>query len=285
MNSRNGGFTLIEMVLAMTALALLAGICYGAFHLGIRAVQSGEVAVVTAQRLRVATDVLIRQVKSAIGGRVCARNEDEEEYPFFFGTPTSLAFLTAAGLQNGGSVAKVTYHLEADPPRLILDESSHFSPTSLGTDPIDRAGERASVLLEGFRGLAFQYLYNDGADAEWRSAWDAREEEIMPSAVRITVEGLPGLEVDTWTQEIPIMLTSYGDNAGECEEDSPGEGVGGDDSDDGEDTGLSEEEQERLREEGRQQQEADDADDEDADFVEDFMKGEEAAKKPNRRPQ
>ena len=30
-----GGFTLLEVVLAMAALALMAAICYGAFHLGI----------------------------------------------------------------------------------------------------------------------------------------------------------------------------------------------------------------------------------------------------------
>ena len=35
------GFTLLEVVLAMTALAMLTVVCYGAFHLGIRAVQSG----------------------------------------------------------------------------------------------------------------------------------------------------------------------------------------------------------------------------------------------------
>src|SRR2546428_10209258 len=56
------GFTLLEIVIALTALALITVICYGAFHLGIRAMERGEVAVVAAQRLRVATDVIIRQI-------------------------------------------------------------------------------------------------------------------------------------------------------------------------------------------------------------------------------
>ena len=60
------GFTLLEVVLAMTSLVMVTAICYAAFHLGMRAVERGEVAVVTAQRLRVASDVLIRQVKSAV---------------------------------------------------------------------------------------------------------------------------------------------------------------------------------------------------------------------------
>ena len=60
------GFTMIEVMISITLLALIAGICYAAFHLGIRAVGKGEMAVVTAQRLRAATDVMIRQVKSAV---------------------------------------------------------------------------------------------------------------------------------------------------------------------------------------------------------------------------
>ena len=41
------GFTLLEVVLAMTSLVMVTAICYAAFHLGMRAVERGEVAVVT----------------------------------------------------------------------------------------------------------------------------------------------------------------------------------------------------------------------------------------------
>src|SRR5437762_13050592 len=82
------GFTLLEIVIALTALALVTVICYGAFHLGIRAMERGEVAVVAAQRLRVATDVIIRQIKSIVPYK--ARNRDDEEYVFFMGTASSM---------------------------------------------------------------------------------------------------------------------------------------------------------------------------------------------------
>src|SRR5207244_12733177 len=98
------GFTLLELVLAMTALALLAAICYGAFHLGIRAVERGEVAVVTAQRLRVASDLLIRQVKSAVP--YPARNRDDEVYPYFLCMATSITVVTAAGQEGRGGLAR-----------------------------------------------------------------------------------------------------------------------------------------------------------------------------------
>ena len=41
----------------MTLLAMVTAIFYAAFHLGIRAVEKGQKAVVTAQRLRAANDV------------------------------------------------------------------------------------------------------------------------------------------------------------------------------------------------------------------------------------
>jgi general secretion pathway protein J len=213
MSDPRRGFTLLEVVLAMTALALVTAICYGAFHLGIRAVERGEVAVVTAQRLRAATDVIIRQIKSTVP--YPARNEEEEEYPYFVGSATSMTFVTAAGLEGGGGLRRVVYQVLDNPPRLVLAEHAHFNRDSLGRDPVDEPGARAAVLLDGFRSLKFEYMLNDGVDTEWRESWDAYEEEMLPGAVRVLIEGLPGMEMPLWGQEIPLMLTTYGDNAGE----------------------------------------------------------------------
>jgi prepilin-type N-terminal cleavage/methylation domain-containing protein len=253
---RSRGFTLLEVVLAMTALALVTGICYAAFHLGVRAVERGEVAVVTAQRLRVASDTIIRQVKSTVA--YAARNKDEDVYPYFVGTATSMTFITAAGLTGGGGLTRVIYQVANDPTRLILSESPFFSPDALGTEPPDNPGQQSAILLDGFKNLKFEYLMNDGVDTEWRPDWDGHDEEELPAAVRITVEGMAGLEVPVWGQEMPIMVALYGDNLGEVDEEdlaeqaaesaddddgtnsavnggNGGQGSGGDDGDDGDD--------------------------------------------------
>jgi general secretion pathway protein J len=221
MNDRRG-FTLLELVLAMSALALIATICYAAFHLGIRAVERGEVAVVTAQRLRVASDVLIRQVKSTVAYPAC--NEEEEVYPYFVGTATSMSFITAIGLEGGGGLTRVAYQLVESPTRLVMGESSQFSPMMLGGEKLPPPTDRTAVLLDGFKTLRFQYMMNDGVDTEWREEWDSYEEEMLPAAIRVLIDGLPGIELDTWGQEIPLMLVS-GDNVGEVEE--PPDGCGG----------------------------------------------------------
>jgi prepilin-type N-terminal cleavage/methylation domain-containing protein len=231
--SESRGFTLLEVVLAMTALALVAAICYGAFHLGVRAVERGEVAVVSAQRLRVASDVLTRQIKSTVP--YPTRNRDEDIYPYFFGTATSMTFITGSGLEGGGGLARVVYQVVDGPPRLVITESAFFSPDTLGRDPVDKPGERSAVLLEGFRTLRFEYMMNDGVDTEWRPDWDAHEEEALPAAVRILVDGIPGLEVAEWGQEIPIMAALYGENGNELGDEAEQLADVGDDTEEGQD--------------------------------------------------
>jgi len=217
------GFTLLEVVLAMTLLALVVAICYGAFHLGIRAVEKGEVAVVTTQRLRVASDVIIRQIKSAVPYAV--RNEDDDVYPYFEGSATSMRFVTTAGMQSGGSLAVVEYRLEEDPTRLVMSEGVAFSADSLGRGKLALNQGTSVVLLDGFHTVTFEYMLNDGADTEWRRSWDGHAEEMLPAAVRVMVDGLPGAD-SKWGQEIPTMACQYGDSQCEVEEEDEGSCAG-----------------------------------------------------------
>ena len=233
------GFTLLEVVIALTALALVTVICYGAFYLGIRAVERGEVAVVATQRLRVATDVIIRQIKSTVPYK--ARNRDDEEYVFFMGTASSMAFITAAGLEGGGGLTRVVYQVIDDPPRLVMSESPFFSSRALGREPVDQPGLHSAVLLDDFRSLKFEYLFYEGVEPEWRSEWNGHDEEdMLPVAVRVLVDGIPGLEAGTWGQEIPVMAAHYGEEggAGFLDEDDPdtGDDASSDDDDDDHDS-------------------------------------------------
>jgi type II secretory pathway pseudopilin PulG len=207
--SRSAGFTLLEVVLAMTSLAMLTAIVYGAFHLGTRALEKGQNAVVAAQRLRAANDVMVRQIKSAVA--YPARNEDEGAFWYFKGTPTTMQFVTAAGLQGGGGQVEVTYAIEDGPrcgsssPCLLLTENPHISPDTLGKGRVDRAGARSAVLLDGFRHMTFDYWDPDERDPPgYAPRWNPFDHDRLPPAVRISVDGMPGVDTGTVVQEIPI---------------------------------------------------------------------------------
>src|ERR1051326_7587752 len=147
---RRAGFTLLELMLAMTALALLTAVCYGAFHLAIRAIERGEMAVTTAQRLRATMDGL-RQIRSTMYR--LERNKEGDSYPYFRGTQTSLSFDTNLRLQGGGGVTRVSYQVLDNPTRLVLTESeppthSGSSRRDRGRDRDDRPPAQSTVLLE-----------------------------------------------------------------------------------------------------------------------------------------
>ena len=215
---RRAGFTMIEVMISITLLALVAGICYAAFHLGIRAVGKGESAVATAQRLRAATDVLIHQVKSAVASPALI---DGDTYPYFYGNAKSMSFVTEAGQLGGGGRARVTYSFVDDPaPQLKLEESTAFDAETLGGSRPEADQARSETILDGFRTMSFEYY--DGTDSldcpgHWCSSWNPQEAETIPAAVRIKIEGLNGLDEDIWGQEIPLMAVAatYADASGE----------------------------------------------------------------------
>jgi prepilin-type N-terminal cleavage/methylation domain-containing protein len=215
--SGRAGFTLIEILISISLFALVAGICYAAFHLGIRAVAKGEGAVVTAQRLRVATDVLIRQVKSAAAAPACV---DGDTYPYFEGSPTKMSFVTDAGQLLGGGRAFVTYAigpdaqcaaLHATSPCLILDETSEVDCATLGGKGAAATVRASAAIIDGFRSLGLQYCSLEESEDHcvWKSTWSYVDEEALPPAVRITIEGLPGMDEDVFGQEIPIMTAQF----------------------------------------------------------------------------
>jgi hypothetical protein len=112
--------------------------------------------------------------------------------------------------------------IKDDPPRLELTESAAFSPDTLGTgDATDDCRGPHAVVIDGFRRAHFQYLFRESNeskdDQEMRPSWDAREDGILPAAVQIEIDGLPGLEVDTWGTEIPIMTSHYREGGAECD--------------------------------------------------------------------
>lgn len=247
MRRQAAGFTLLEIVLAMTMLALLSAICYGAFYVGIRAVERGEVAVVSAQRLRATSDVFTRQVRSV---EPFPRADGFGE-PYFVGTSTSVSFVTAAAQLGGGGLAQVTYRLEGDPPRLVLEEVPFFSAYTVGRPGGESLLARTAVLLEGVEGLEFKYLRRDEDDCEdchcdhenWCSVWDtspSRDDPatLLPVAVRLYIAKVPGLDTEVWGQETPLAVaTYYNDGNREANEGLSIESLEGEEQEAGDDDG------------------------------------------------
>jgi general secretion pathway protein J len=211
--SASAGFTLLEMVLALVIFGMIAAVVYSAFYFGHRAVVSGERAADDNQRMRLAEELMGRQVRSAV---FYFAQHDDEQVAYFFGTSDGMSFVTSAPQSRGGTgLAVVNYRLVDG--RLVLEERTSFTPRDLYAPPSDAYYERA-VLLEGFSSLRFEYLPHEEVDLGWSDKWDARDEDQLPAAVRVTVEGLPYFNGAPWIREIPILSMTLGWNTDEFHE-------------------------------------------------------------------
>jgi hypothetical protein len=197
------------MALSLTIVGLIVALVAAGFDLAGTAIGGGERAAEQNQRIRLAADVMMRQIKST--ALYPARDEDYE-YPFFRGARRDLALVTAAAQSGGGGLALVTYRVQGDPPQLILSEVSAVNADVLGQEGgLDDLPAREAVLLEGFSDLRFEYLMSDGIENEWFEVWDGKEEEELPAAVRVVIEGLAGLGGGDWSQRIPLMIAAFGE--------------------------------------------------------------------------
>ena len=139
---------------------------------------------------------------------------EEESTPcYIWGNLYAFEFVTAAPQHNGGEgLAKVTY--STDGTSFSMQEEVIFSAAAITGE--QQTGVSAVKLLEGLKSVRFQYLRLDGTDSEWRDEWDPYEEQTLPGAIRVTLDGL-GVGDSYWIQEIPIMLVSYGLGSYDCE--------------------------------------------------------------------
>ncbi len=218
--SGSAGFTLLEMVLALVIFGMIAAITYSAFYFGHRAVTSGERAADENQRMRLAEELLGRQIRSTV---YYFAMHEEEPIPFFLGAADGMTFVTSAPQSRGGTgLVVVTYRLVEG--RLVVEERANFTPDDLYDPPNDAPVERA-VLLDGFSSLRFDYLPAEEQDLGWTEKWDARDEDILPGFVRVTVEGLGYFGGGQWVRDIPLltMVGGWGTNDFQEPPDEEGE--------------------------------------------------------------
>jgi hypothetical protein len=185
---------------------MIAALVYSAFYFGHRAVTSGERAADDNQQIRLAEEVLGRQVRSAV---YYFAKHDDEDVAYFLGAADAMSFVTSAPQSRGGTgLAVVTYRVVDG--RLVLEERTNFTPGELYSAPADAHVERA-VVLEGFSSFRLEYLPREEVELGWVDKWDARDEEpALPAAVRVTVDGLPFFGGRAWVRVIPLVTMAYG---------------------------------------------------------------------------
>lgn len=195
------GFTLIELSIAITLLALIAMTLYGAFYLGQRAVEKSQSRAAESQRMRSAGDLLAGYIRSAYPYRLSR----EASSLFFSGQEDRLVFVSALSSGMGGrGMSQVTISWDGEGNGTGLLALEEQIPVRLAGQG-ENGGYRNGVLIaRGISGFRLDYLDPQGEEEHWVDQWDGTQKRMLPRAVRLSYRGERGEE----TQLVfPIMMS------------------------------------------------------------------------------
>jgi len=171
------GFTLLELMVALSLVSLLSLVAFMSLSLSLKAVTRGQAAAENLQELRVGQSFVERSLSSAAGGI----REVKEANKYFFGEPQQMRFFTFLPLEahNLGGI----YHWrvlvgqdEAGQGVLAVEQTRSINWIR------DQEGvELRQILLRNVASVRFFY----GSSGKEYDNWDARKNGGLPEWVKI----------------------------------------------------------------------------------------------------
>ncbi len=205
------GFTLLEMMVSMFIMALMSASIYGVLSMGARAAASGERKTEQARRLRLATDLMVRQLRSTVPIALIVDGESRE---FFVGEHDRVTFVTSAPqIPDSSGLSLVSYWREGD--RLMYSEVPRFAVFDAeDIDEITQELSMSTTLLYDVDAVSFWYRRNSSRDEEVSDEWDASKEDDLPAVVEIVVTPATP-DGPSWHHQVPILVGVFNEISGE----------------------------------------------------------------------
>ena len=178
------GFTLIEMLVTVTLLALLAVLLFGGLRFGVRAWEGAEAHGTGTEEIRAVQDLLRREIEQAYPGY----DARDPQHPVvdFAGAGDAMTFLAPAP-QVAATAGRSRITLAAAP-------DGQDTQLVIAAHPELGGAAWSAPLLRHLAAARFAYF----ANGRWREDWHAA---ALPALVRLRVAFRPG-DVRVWPELI-----------------------------------------------------------------------------------
>lgn len=190
------GFTLLELMIAVTLLAVIVGILTGALSLAYRTLEKGEKRIAVLERNKVVFSLMEAQIQSAFAAFY---KEDGETKSWFAGDEESLTFASNYSIWRGaGGNCLVKYFIKTND----YGRSSLYAEEKvLGTEAADEIR-----LTDDYESITFEYyLESSLEEGKWVESWP-EDEKNLPGKIRISFAD--GLKKKVLTAEVFIRANT-----------------------------------------------------------------------------
>lgn len=171
------GFTLLEVLIAVTILSIVLTAIYSTFILSNRALKGIDESLLKIQETRKAIDILKRELDSTVyrsnNAFTFLKIKDRDIYGK---QAAQLTFTTFSPLQPG--LSKISYYIEERNKRLYL-----FKKVS---SPYDTGETEGFDIIEDLESFTVEALYNN----TWVKTWDSDINKGIPEEIRISLSFL-----------------------------------------------------------------------------------------------
>jgi general secretion pathway protein J len=194
------GFTLLELLIAITLSVVILGILFAAMRLGYKSQATGAERTELSQKIRILSDRITWLFRGAYPYYL---NTVDEEKLFFDGRSDRAGFVTTSvesrGLGPEDRAGLKWVSIFTDKEGLKIREKVYFLK-----DVFDDTGGNVYLLDPDVAKIEFSYydISEAGKEGVWVSEWNPDDKETLPAAVKI----LMTLEQGGKKTELPELI-------------------------------------------------------------------------------